>query len=64
MKIVWQKKALSELESIYKYIEEESPQNALMVFNAICDLVLSLKIFPYKFPKEPAIESGNVRYMP
>lgn len=62
MKIIWQKKASDELASIYKYIEKESPQNALMVFNGIYEFVNSLNVFPYKFPKEPTILSDNIRY--
>lgn len=61
MRIVWRKKASNELASIYKYIEMESPQNALIVFNAIFDLTNSLVVFPYKFPKEPVFSSDNIR---
>lgn len=62
MKIVWQKKASNDLLKIYKYIEKESPQNALIVFNAVCDLVTSLQLFPLKFPKERVFDSLNIRY--
>ena len=50
MKVLWSKKASNELEAIYKYIKKESPQNAVLVFNEIYDLVNSLPNFPYKFP--------------
>lgn len=62
MEVIWRKKASDELESIYKYIKKESPQNALLVFNAIFDLALSLSNFPYKFPVEPTININNIRY--
>lgn len=50
MKVLWSKKASNELESIYKYIKKESPQNSVLVFNEIYDLANSLSNFPYKFP--------------
>ncbi|HEY6141800.1 MAG TPA: type II toxin-antitoxin system RelE/ParE family toxin [Flavobacterium sp.] len=62
MEVVWRKKASDELEVIYKYIKKESPQNAVLVFNAIYDLAISLPNFPYKFPIEPIINIEKVRY--
>lgn len=62
MEVVWRKKASSELEAIYKFINKESPQNAVLVFNGIYDLAVSLPDFPYKFPKEPIINMEKVRF--
>ena len=62
MKAVWQKKAVSELNSIFNFIQKESPQNAVLVFNSILDLAESLISFPYKFPTEPIINEDKVRY--
>lgn len=62
MDVVWRKKASDELEAIYKYIKKESPQNAVLVFNSIYDLAVSLPNFPYKFPREPLINIEKVRY--
>ena len=62
MKIVWLKKASKDLILIFKFIEKESPQNAVSVINSICDLVISLELFPYKFPKERSFNSENIRY--
>jgi toxin ParE1/3/4 len=62
MEVVWRKKASTELEAIYKFIKKESPQNAILVFNAIYDLAISLSDFPYKFPKEPTINLDKVRF--
>ena len=59
MEVIWRKKASDELESIYKYIKKESPQNAVLVFDAIFDFALSLSNFPYKFPVEPTININN-----
>ena len=62
MEVVWRIKASNELMEIYNYIYKESPQNALLVFNAIFDLATSLSNFPYKFPKEPIINVDKVRF--
>lgn len=62
MVVLWRKKAYDELESIYKYIKKESPQNAVLVFNGIYGLATSLSDFPYKFPIEPLINIEKVRY--
>jgi plasmid stabilization system protein ParE len=62
MEVIWRKKASDELEAIFNFIKKESPQNAVMVFNSVFDLVNSLVYFPYKFPKEPNINIENVRF--
>ena len=62
MEVVWRKKASDELEAIYKFINKESPQNAVIVFNGIYELAISLSDFPYKFPKEPTINIEKVRF--
>ena len=62
MNIVWQKQASKDLVAIFKHIESESPQNALMVFGSIIEQVGKLKLFPYKFPKEHSIITGDVRF--
>lgn len=62
MEVVWRKRASDELEAIYKYINKESPQNAILVFNLIYDLAISLPDFPYKFPVEPIINIEKVRF--
>ncbi|TDD97405.1 type II toxin-antitoxin system RelE/ParE family toxin [Flavobacterium cellulosilyticum] len=63
MNVIWRKNALNELEAIYKYIKKESPQNAVLVFNSIYDLAISLPNFPYKFPVEPIINIEKVRFV-
>ena len=63
MKILWQKKASDDLNGIYNYIKEDSPQNAIMVFNKIYDLVNSLVVFPEKYPVEPTLNNPNVRFV-
>ena len=62
MNVVWRKKAISELDSIYKYICKDSPQNAILVFNSVLNLVESLPNFPLKFPIEPILNQINIRF--
>jgi toxin ParE1/3/4 len=62
MKVVWRKKAMDELNAVYKYSKKESPQNAVAVFNTLFDAANSLIYFPYKFPKEPTLANENVRF--
>ena len=56
------KKASKDLISIYKYIQKESSQNAVFVINSICDLVDSLELFPFKFPKKRFLNNENIRF--
>ena len=60
----WSKKAHDELDAIYNYIlkKQKSPQNAVLVFNGIFDLAISLPNFPYKYPIEPLLKDENVRF--
>lgn len=62
MKILWRKKASDDLKGIYDYISEDSPQNAVMVFNKIYELVNSLVVFPEKYPVEPTLNNPDVRF--
>lgn len=62
MKVVWRKKAMNELDAVYKYSKKESPQNAVTVFNTLFDAANSLIYFPYKSPKEPTLANDNVRF--
>lgn len=62
MKILWRKKAIDDLDSIYKYIHPDSPQNAEMVFEKIYALTNSLIIFPDKYPVEPTLNNPKVRF--
>lgn len=62
MRVIWRKKAVDELEAVYNYIKKDSPQNAIMVFNKILEVVESLTQFPFKYPVEPIINIEKVRY--
>jgi len=62
MKIIWRKKASDELEAIYNFIKLDSPQNAVMVFNEIFNLINSLLLFPERNPVDRTINKSNVRF--
>jgi toxin ParE1/3/4 len=62
MKIIWRKRASDDLQVIYDYIKLDSPQNAVMVFKKIHDLVNSLDIFPERYPVDKTINDSNVRF--
>ena len=64
MVVLWSKKAHNEVDAIYNYIlkKQKSPQNAVLVFNAIFDLANSLVDFPFKYPVEPALKNERVRF--
>ena len=48
--------------NLKQYIKKDSTHSAVLVFNAIYDLAVSLENFPYKFPAEPTINIEKVRY--
>ena len=62
MKVFWRKRASNDLAAIFDYVNEESPQNALLVFNKIYDLANSLVVFPEKYPIEPTYNNPDVRF--
>ena len=61
--IVWNAIAIQELQELYDYIYGKSPQNAEKVANEIEDLILSIPFMPMKFPKEPACNNQNIRFV-
>ena len=63
MKIIWHNKAKIDLNNNISYIAKHSPQNALKVLNEIIELVESLMLFPFKFPKEPVFNKTNIRFV-
>ena len=48
--IVWRKKALTELNNIYKYIKKTSPQSAMKVRSEILTTAGELKLHPEIYP--------------
>ena len=60
--------ALSDLEEIYHYIAEKlkSPENAIGQYNRIADEILSLHVFPARYPTvdfEPECSTGLRRML-
>ena len=50
VKIVWRKKALTELNNIYKQIKKNSPQSAIKVRSEILATVGGLELHPEIYP--------------
>lgn len=60
--------ALSDMEDIYRYIAEKllSPENALGQYNRIADEILTLDVFPARYPTvdfEPERSAGLRRML-
>lgn len=64
MKVVWSKQAMESLAHIYDYIFEESPQNAIMVFNTLFDLGNSLSDKRFDYSKDLIINKEQFKFIP
>jgi plasmid stabilization system protein ParE len=62
MRIIWSKKAETDLYLNIGYIAKNSPQNAVKILSDVIELSNSLAKFPYMHPEEPVYNSKNVRY--
>lgn len=62
MKVIWRKQASDDLEMIFDYVYQDSPQNAVAVFDKIHDLATTLVIFPEKYPIEPIFNNPDIRF--
>lgn len=62
--IFWSEDALNDLQEIYDYVSELSPQNAEMMVKTFAELADSLAFMPKKFPKEPFINQEKIRFIP
>jgi plasmid stabilization system protein ParE len=49
MRIVWAKSALGELQRIYEYIYNKSPQNADRIIDEIAQKVTALENYPERY---------------
>ena len=49
-RVIFTKRASSDLEGIFKYINERSPENAPEAIRAIVDAIDSLELFPQRYP--------------
>ena len=64
-KIIWSFKAKESLDNIYKYIKNDSLQNAKKVKRKIVEVVDDLLVFPEKYPCETFLDKakGNFRFV-
>ena len=63
MRIIWSKKAKTDLNGNIKYISRKSPKNGLMVLNTLTEIVNSLHIFPQAYPIEPIYNDKKIRFI-
>jgi plasmid stabilization system protein ParE len=63
MVTVWSKRAKTELQKVYEYIMQDSPQGAIKVRDEIIDMTLDLPKHPQKYPpdKYKVANDGNWR---
>lgn len=64
MRIIWGKRAETDLFLSIGFITKENPINAEKVLVEIIELSKSLSDSPYKYPKEPIYSDENVRVVP
>ena len=64
MKVVWSKQARNSLAQIYDYIYEDSPQNAVMVFDTLFDLGNSLADARFDYSKDLIINEERFKFIP
>ncbi len=62
LRIVWDKKALKELEAILEYINKESKSGARIVKTAIVETIKSLKKQPYIFNADTLKDNNDNSY--
>ena len=61
--IKWDKEAVEDLRTIYRYIKKKSPDNAEKVKKELLKIARGLNSFPEKYPEEALLkeEKGNFR---
>jgi plasmid stabilization system protein ParE len=59
-------RALSDLETIFEHISQDSPQNAASMIRAMMDAIDGLNSLPYRFnvPRGGSMRGRQVRSMP
>ena len=63
MKVIWTEKSKESLLDIFSYIFEKSPQNALMVFDALIALGDSLSDTTLEYSKDLIVNEEAVRFV-
>lgn len=64
MEVIWSRQARNSLAHIYDYIFDESPQNALIVFNTLFDLGNSLSDERFDYSKDLIINKDRYKCIP
>lgn len=59
-------RALADLEEVFEYIRQDSPQNAARFIGRLIDAIDGLNILPYRFnvPRNGLVRGRQVRSMP
>jgi addiction module RelE/StbE family toxin len=59
-------RALADLEGIFEYIRQDSPQNAAKMIRTLLDAIDGLEILPRRFdvPRSGAVRGRQIRSMP
>jgi len=63
LKVIWTEKSKESLLDIFSYIFEKSPQNALMVFDALIALGDSLSDTTLEYSKDLIVNEEAVRFV-
>jgi len=63
MKVIWSSQAMDSLTSVYDYIYERSPQNALTVLDKLLELGESLAHDFVLYSIDPIINKDNFRHI-
>ena len=61
MNVLWTKSALSQLEAIYEYITQTSPEYALRMIDRLTRRSIQIAEFPFSGRMVPEYESNEVR---
>jgi len=59
-------RALADLEQVFDYIRQDSPQNAATMIEKLLDAISGLNILPHRFdvPRVGSVRGRQVRSMP
>ena len=61
MNVIWTESALSQLEAIYEYIAQTSPEYALRMIDRLTRRSIQITEFPFSGRMVPEYESNEVR---
>ena len=61
MRVVWTETAISQLEAIYNYVAQTSPEYALRLVDRLTGRSIQIAMFPFSGLKVPEYELNEVR---